>query len=77
MEAFTGHVTGLAAAAINAALVVLGDKLGLWKSLSGAGLWPGSPTRGRVEQRDLREWAGAKVANGFVVYDSAADTFGG
>jgi ubiquinone/menaquinone biosynthesis C-methylase UbiE len=77
LEAFTGHVAGQATAALNAALVVLGDKLGLWKALAGAGPLTLTDLAGRagIDKRYLREWAGAQVANGYVVYEPDADTF--
>ena len=40
IEAFTGLVAGHATLAINACLVSLGDQLGLWKAMAGAGPFP-------------------------------------
>lgn len=63
--------------AVNAALVTLGDQLGLWKAMAGAG--PLTVTalaeRAGVTQRYLREWLSAMAASGFVGYDGATDTF--
>lgn len=58
-------------ATLNAALVVMGDKLGLYRALAGAG--PLSPTdladRTSTAERYVREWLSAQAAGGFVEYD--------
>jgi SAM-dependent methyltransferase len=58
-------------ATLNAALVVMGDKLGLYRALAGS---PGlSPTelaeRSGAAERYVREWLNAQAAGGFVEYD--------
>lgn len=77
LEAFTDHVAGQATAAINGALVVLGDKLGLWKALAGAGPLTSTALarRAGLDERYVREWAAAQSANGYVVHDAGTDTF--
>jgi ubiquinone/menaquinone biosynthesis C-methylase UbiE len=64
--------------AVNAALVALGDRLGLWKAMAGAGplAVPELGERAGVNQRYLQEWLSAMTASGFVSYDPTADTFG-
>jgi SAM-dependent methyltransferase len=58
-------------AALNAALVVMGDKLGLYRALAGAG--PLSPAelaeRTGTAERYVREWLNAQAAGSFVEYD--------
>src|ERR1700712_4044445 len=58
-------------ATLNAALVVMGDKLGLYRALAGAG--PLSPAdlaqRTGTAERYVREWLNAQAAGGFVSYD--------
>ena len=58
-------------ATLGAALVVMGDKLGLYKALAGAG--PLTPAeladRTGVAERYVREWCNAQAAGGFVEYD--------
>jgi SAM-dependent methyltransferase len=58
-------------AALNAALVVMGDKLGLYRALAGAG--PQSPAelaeRTGTAERYVREWLNAQAAGSFVEYD--------
>ncbi|HTT53511.1 MAG TPA: class I SAM-dependent methyltransferase [Streptosporangiaceae bacterium] len=58
-------------ATLNSALVVLGDKLGLYRALAGAG--PLAPAelaeRTGTAERYVREWLNAQAAGGFVDYD--------
>jgi 2-polyprenyl-3-methyl-5-hydroxy-6-metoxy-1,4-benzoquinol methylase len=59
-------------AALNAALVVMGDKLGLYRALAGTeGLTPEElAERTGTSERYVREWLGAQAAGGFVSYDA-------
>jgi 2-polyprenyl-3-methyl-5-hydroxy-6-metoxy-1,4-benzoquinol methylase len=58
-------------ATLNTALVVMGDKLGLYRALADGG--PLSPTelaqRTDTAERYVREWLNAQAAGGFVAYD--------
>jgi SAM-dependent methyltransferase len=58
-------------ATLNAALVVMGDKLGFYRALAGAG--PLSPAelaeRTGTAERYVREWLNAQAAGSFVEYD--------
>ena len=58
-------------ATLNTALVVMGDKLGLYRALAGAG--PLTPAelaeRTGTAERYVREWLNAQAAGGYVVYD--------
>jgi 2-polyprenyl-3-methyl-5-hydroxy-6-metoxy-1,4-benzoquinol methylase len=58
-------------ATLNAALVVMGDKLGLYRGLAAGGAQ--SPTeladRTGTAERYVREWLNAQAAGGFVAYD--------
>ncbi len=58
-------------ATLNTALVVMGDRLGLYRSLAGAG--PLSPAelaeRTGTAERYVREWLNAQAAGGYVEYD--------
>jgi SAM-dependent methyltransferase len=58
-------------ATLNTALVVLGDKLGLYRALAGAGpLTPAElANRTGTAVRYVREWLCAQAAGGFVEYD--------
>jgi 2-polyprenyl-3-methyl-5-hydroxy-6-metoxy-1,4-benzoquinol methylase len=58
-------------ATLNTALVVMGDRLGLYRALAGAG--PLTPAelaeRTGTAERYVREWLNAQAAGGFVEYD--------
>jgi 2-polyprenyl-3-methyl-5-hydroxy-6-metoxy-1,4-benzoquinol methylase len=58
-------------ATLNAALVVMGDRLGLYRGLAGAGaLSPAQlAERTQTAERYVREWLNAQAAGGFVSYD--------
>ena len=77
LEAFMGRMVGDMGAAISAALVVLGDRLGLYKAL--AQLGPSTPAelanRAGATERYVREWLAAQAAADYVTYDKAADRF--
>jgi SAM-dependent methyltransferase len=69
--AFVGRVVGELGATLNAALVVIGDELGLYEAMAGAdGLTPGElAERTGTTERYVREWLNAQAAGGYVEYD--------
>ena len=74
---FLGKVVGDVGAAMSAALLVIGDKLGLYKAMAKAGnVSPAELARltGTTE-RYVREWLNAQAASGYVNYDASAGTF--
>ena len=58
-------------ATLNAALVVMGDRLGLYRALAGnGGLSPAElAARSGAAERYVREWLNAQAAGGYVEYD--------
>jgi len=74
---FLGKVVGDVGAAMSAALVVIGDKLGLYKAMVEAG--PVTPAdlarRTGTAERYVREWLNAQAAGGYVAYDAASGRF--
>jgi 2-polyprenyl-3-methyl-5-hydroxy-6-metoxy-1,4-benzoquinol methylase len=64
-------------AAMSAALVVIGDKLGLYKAMAAAGpVTPGDLARRTgTTERYVREWLNAQAAGGYVAYDAASGRF--
>jgi hypothetical protein len=60
-------------AAMHATLVLIEDKLGLYRAMAGAGpLTPAElATRTKTDERYVREWLNANAASGYVSYDAA------
>lgn len=77
LEAFAGKVAGDQAAAYNAILVYLGDRVGIWRSLAALGTAGVDELAAHsgVAARYIQEWLSAQAANGYVTYDPAGDTF--
>jgi ubiquinone/menaquinone biosynthesis C-methylase UbiE len=77
LEQFVFRAVEEVGAALNAALVVMGDKLGLYRALAGAGPLTSTELSERTgtSERYVREWLNAQAAGGFVEYDSAAETY--
>src|SRR5690349_18776622 len=59
-------------ATLNTALVVMGDRLGLYRAMAGAGPLAPAEVAGRTgtAERYVREWLNAQAAGGYVNYDS-------
>ena len=77
LEQFVFSAVGEVGATLNTALVVMGDKLGLYRALAGAGgLTPVELARRTgVSERYVREWLNAQAAGGYVEYDPASGTY--
>ena len=77
LEKFMGQALGELGAGMNAALVIIGDKLGLYKAMACAG--PMTPAevaqKTGTSERYVREWLNAQAAGGFVTYDAATGRF--
>jgi SAM-dependent methyltransferase len=77
LEQFVFRAVDEVGATLNAALVVMGDKLGLYRALAGAGgLTPVElARRTSVSERYVREWLNAQAAGGYVSYDPVGGTY--
>ena len=77
LEKFMGQALGELGAGMNAALVIIGDKLGLYKALAGAGPLTSAELADKTgtTERYVREWLNAQAAGGFVTYDAATGRF--
>ncbi len=71
LNALLGQAVVEFGATVNAALVVIGDRLGLYRALAAAGPLTPAELAGRTgtAERYVREWLGAQAASGFVGYD--------
>src|SRR5579884_1665033 len=64
-------------ATLNTALVVLGDKLGLYRALAGAGWLTSAELAERTgtSERYVREWLNNQAAGGYVAYDPGSERY--
>ena len=77
LEAFMGRVVGDFGSTISSALVVIGDRLGLYKAMAGAG--PLTPVqlaeRTGTSERYVRDWLVNQAASDYVDYDPATGRY--
>ena len=77
VDALVGRLVGDLGATISAALIVLGDRLGLYKAMGDG--QPVSATalaaRTGLKERYVREWLSAQAASGNIEYDAGSETF--
>ena len=77
LHAFMGKAVEDLGATLNAALVMIGETLGLYKAM--AGLGPVTPKQlakaTSTNERYVREWLCAQAAGGYVAYDAATERF--
>ena len=74
---FVHKALGDIGAALTASLVVVGDKVGLYKALAGSGgLTPTDlAARTKTSERYVREWCSAQAAAGYLTYEPASGRF--
>ncbi len=77
LEAFMGQAVTDMGAVISAPLFIIGDKLGLYKAMAGAGPLSSQDVaeRSGVAERSVREWLRNQAAGGYVTYDPDSDTY--
>src|SRR5262245_57952076 len=77
LEQFVHQAVGDLAAAISGLMLHLGDRLGLYRAMAGAG--PVTPVelaeRTGTHERYVREWLANQAAGGYLAYDAEAGTF--
>lgn len=77
LNEFMGRAVADMGAAMHAALIVIGDKLGLYKAMAGAS-WISSTELAentKTAERYVREWLNANAASGYVVYDPSTERY--
>lgn len=77
LDALIGGLVGDVGASVSGALVVLGDRLGLFKAMAdGTPVTPEElAEKTGLKERYLREWLSAQAAAGYVTYDEDEDNF--
>ena len=73
LEQFMGKVVTDVGAAMSGVLVVIGERLGLFRALAAAGAVTSEELAGKTEcsERYVREWLNAMASGGYVTYDSS------
>jgi SAM-dependent methyltransferase len=74
LHEFVMKAVGEMGAAMNAALIIIGDKLGLYKAMSGAGPITSAELAKKTgtSERYVREWLASQAAGGFITYDATS-----
>jgi SAM-dependent methyltransferase len=77
LEAFVGQGVTDFGTMLSAALVVLGDKLGLWRAMAGTGPLTSHELAARTgtAERYVRDWLLNQAAAGYVAYDPASERY--
>jgi SAM-dependent methyltransferase len=77
LEAVVGQALADFGATFSSALMVIGDKLGLYKALAGAGaLTPAElASRTGADERYVRPWLVNQAAGGYIAHDSATGRY--
>lgn len=77
LNAFMGQIVSELGATVNAGLIVVGDRLGLYRAMAGAGPISAGElaVQTKTTERYVREWLNAQAAGGFVEYDPMSDRY--
>ncbi|MDT5339664.1 MAG: hypothetical protein QOD90_5169 [Mycobacterium sp.] len=76
LNEFLGKAVGDLGAAISATLILVGDRLGLYRELAKGALTPAElAERTGTNERYVREWLGNQGAGGYVQFDAASGTW--
>jgi SAM-dependent methyltransferase len=76
LNAFIGQFVNDLGAAVHTGMVVLGEKLGLYKALAGGPLTSSElADKTKTDERYVREWLASQAAGGYVTYDEKPHKF--
>jgi SAM-dependent methyltransferase len=76
LNAFVGQFVGDLGAAVHAGMVVIGERLGLYKALASASMTSTElAAKTKTDERYVREWLASQAAGGYVSYDEKTNTF--
>jgi SAM-dependent methyltransferase len=76
LNAFIGKFVGDLGAAVHAGMVVIGEKLGLYKALATGPMTSAElAAKTGTDERYVREWLASQAAGGYVTYDDQAAKF--
>ena len=76
LNAFIGQFVGDLGAAVHAGMVVIGEKLGLYKALATGPMTSAELAAAtKTDERYVREWLASQAAGGYITYDEKAGKF--
>jgi SAM-dependent methyltransferase len=76
LNAFVGRFVGDLGAAVHAGMVVIGERLGLYKALAAGPMTSAElAAKTHTDERYVREWLGSQAAGGYVTYDDKTKRF--
>src|SRR6202142_2607391 len=76
LNAFIGQFVTDLGAAVHTGMVVIGEKLGLYKALAGGPMSSAQlAAKTKTDERYLREWLASQAAGGYITYDEKTDKF--
>jgi SAM-dependent methyltransferase len=76
LNSFIGQFVTDLGAAVHAGMVVIGEKLGLYKALAGEALSSAElASKTKTDERYLREWLASQAAGGYINYDEKTNKF--
>jgi SAM-dependent methyltransferase len=76
LHAFVGQFVTDLGAAVHAGMVVIGEKLGLYKALAGEPMTAAQlAAKTKTDERYVREWLASQAAGGYVAYDDKTNKF--
>jgi SAM-dependent methyltransferase len=76
LNAFIGQFVVDLGAAVHTGMVVIGEKLGLYKALARGPMGPAElAVRTETDERYLREWLASQAAGGYITYDDKTGKF--
>jgi len=76
LNAFIGRFVSDLGAAVHTGMVVIGEKLGLYKALASGPMTSAElAAKTSTDERYLREWLSSQAAGGYITYDAKTDKF--
>ena len=76
LNAFIGQFVGDLGAAVHAGMVVIGEKLGLYKALATGSMSSTElAAKTQTDERYVREWLASQAAGGYITYDQKTNKF--
>src|SRR5256885_5145934 len=76
LNGFIGQFVTDLGAAVHAGMVVIGEKLGLYKALAAGPMSSAQlAARTKTDERYLREWLASQAAGGYITYDAKTGKF--